>query len=53
MEKFVYIIRKRLTEANNGRDSSTPSSVDIEKEAPFWLPTLKEQRRLSNLHTTL
>jgi hypothetical protein len=35
MEKFVYIIRKRLREANNGRDSSTPCSMDIKEEAPF------------------
>jgi hypothetical protein len=27
--------------------------MDIKEEAPFWLPTLNEQRRLSNLHTTL
>jgi hypothetical protein len=35
MEKFVWNIRKCLTEANNRRDSSTPSSVDIKEEAPF------------------
>jgi hypothetical protein len=53
MEKFVNITRKHLIEVNNSRQSSPLSSVDIKEETPFWLPTLKEQQRLSNLHIAL